>query len=128
MLKHCLERRCCVKIGGAVNHLKQDFLCILQALVERRILKFDVRVCYRHGFEFSLCVDKSNNTTAAAQDELRLILEHNLNDTIVVAQQYCFASSLPLLDVSQRELKSGSDRCSFLCKWELEWLKLLVSI
>ena len=76
-----------------------------------------------------LRVDKGDDSTAGAQDELRLVLEQHLDDLVSVSQQDGLLGSLPFLDVNQVALVVFlSDWSVLLSEAKFEWLELLIAI
>jgi len=85
------------------HHLDQDFLRILQSLVQRLVcdLKVYIILCTQwHLLHFLLWVDKSDDSTARTQNKLRLVLEHDLDHFICVSQKDSFFGTFPLFDVN----------------------------
>lgn len=56
--------------SGATHHLDEDFLRILEPFEERWVFVLEVSVRNRHCLQLTLCIDESDDATAAAQDEL----------------------------------------------------------
>ena len=76
-----------------------------------------------------LRVDKGDDSTARAQDELRLVLEQHLDDLVSVSQQDGLLGSLPFLDVNQVALIVFlSDWCVLLSEAKFERLELLIAV
>ena len=76
----------------------------MESLIQRLVRDLQVDIVLStewHALNFLLRVDKGDDSTARAQDELRLVLEQHLDDLVSVSQQDGFLGSLPFLDVNQ---------------------------
>ena len=116
------------------DHLHKDFLGILKSLVKRFVCCLQIEIvanAERHTLHFLLGVDKCDVAAAGAQDQLRLVLEHHLDDFVGVTEQDGFLGPLPLFDVDQVSVvlvDSCALGCVFLGETEFKGLELLVAI
>jgi hypothetical protein len=117
-----------------VDHLHQDFLGVLQTLEERWLLNFKVKVtarrwAQRHSLHWgSLGIDEGDLPVAAAQDELRGVLEYHLDNFVTVAHKNSFWGFLPLLNIGKWLLVCRSDWRNLGSKIETQRLELRVTI
>ena len=86
--------------GLGRDHLDKDLLGILQSLVEGLILEILI-LAERHLLHFLLGIDKGDIPRSGGQDQLRLILEHHLDDLVCVSQENCLFGLFPLFDVDE---------------------------
>lgn len=84
----------------------------------------------RHHFHFLLRVDEGHIAATRGQNQLRLVLEQDLDDLVRVSQKDGLLRSFPFLDVDQLPVI-----ISILSNWSAlfaevvqEWLKLLVAV
>ena len=83
----------------------------------------------RHVVHLLLGVNEGDKAAARAKNQLALILEHNLDDFVGVAEEDSLLCALPLLDVDQlRVITVLAGRSVLLREAELERFELLVAV
>lgn len=118
---------------GTVHHLHKNFLSVLKTLEERGLFNLQVQIATRRRVERnsshrgSLGIDEGNLATSTAQNQLRCILENDLNDFVAVTHQDRFRCLLPLLDVMEGVV-GWSCRGIPSIEVESERLKLAVAV
>ena len=104
------------------HHLHQNFLSILQSLEERLICCLQILIVLStkwHLLDLLLRVDKGDDSAARAQNQLTLVLEHNLYNLVCVSQKNRLLGPLPLLDVDKVLALAAPCRCILLGEGEL---------
>ena len=82
----------------------------------------------RHCLYFLFGIYEGDETTSRAQNQLRLVLEENLNHFVGVSQEDGLLCSFPLFDIAQLLLCLRSFWSILFCEVEFERLELLVAI
>ena len=73
----------------------------------------------RHLLDLLLRVDEGHYAATRAQNQLRLVLEHDLDDFVRVTQQDGLLGSFPLLNVDERLSVVSASWGLLLSEWEL---------
>ena len=113
------------------HHLDEDLLSVLQSLEERLICYLQILIVLDtegHLLDLLLRVYKGDDTTTRAKDQLRLILEHDLDDFVGVSEQDGLLGTLPLLDVDEVVAISRSGGRILLGERKLQRLEFLVAV